>query len=225
MKLDKAIKTGMKVYKTLDKMSGSNKKDEMDSDEKRETAIQAVLLVLVSTIEKMREKIANIQITIKKKKNEDEDEFEERCQEKREEKIEKICGNTFIVYSHGIIKAVKETYNDYDGIIVSDMDILAYQDEICNPEIDAESIAKKITEDVEEENWENAVDYDTSVKRFRAAGLSVSSASHNIQSLPSIPSAQASSSSLGEASANKIAGGCTLLIFGIIAVLILWIIC
>ena len=215
MKLGKAIKTGMKVYKTLDKMSGGNKKEEMDRDEKRESAIQSTLTVLVSTIEKMREKIANIQITLKKKKNEDEEEFEERCQEKREEKIEKICGYTYIVYSHGIVKAVGDNSNNYDGILVSDMDILAYQDEICNSEIDANSIAQQIVDAVEDEDWDNAVDYDTGVKRFRPSGQSTASSSPSVQSSPT---------SSDEASANKIACGCTLFIFAAIAGLVMWVI-
>ena len=213
MKLGKAIKTGVSVYKTLDEMSCSKGKEEMNEEEKKRTAIQSTYEVLVSTIEKMREKIANIQINLKKRKDEDDDEFEERCQEKRQEKIEKICGNTFIVFRNGIIKAVGENSNDYDGTLVSELDILAYEDEICNPEIDAESIAKKITEDIEEENWSDAVDYDTSVKRFRASGQSSSSANTSIQS-----------SSASDASANKIACGCTLFIFAAIAGLVMWVI-
>ena len=213
MKLGKAIKTGMKVYKTLDKMSGSNKKEEMDRDEKRETAIHSTLSVLVSTIEKMREKIANLQINLKKRKDEDDDEFDERCQEKREEKIEKICGYTFIVFRGGVIKAVGENSNDYDGTLVSDMDILAYQDEICNTEIDANSIAQQIVDGIEDEDWDNAVDYDTGVKRFRPSGQSTASTNTIIQS-----------SSASDASANKIACGCTLFIFAAIAGLVMWVI-
>ena len=233
MKLGKAIKTGMKVYKTLDKMSGRNEENEMDTNEKRESAIHSTLMVLVSTIEKMREKIASLQITLKKKKNEDEEEFEERCQEKRDEKIEKICGYTYIVFRNGIIKAVGDNSYDYDGILVSDMDILAHLDEICNPEIDAGSVAQLIVDEVEDENWEHAVGYDTTVKRFKVSGVSANSTTPSkhalppipsVPSLPAVPGSQVSSTSSEEASANKIAFGCTLFIFVAIASIVLWLI-
>lgn len=248
MKLGKVVKTGITIYKTIDKATGGKESPRKESScvtksDRKKSAKLAALAVLEDVIVKMREQLASIQIDIQREGDEDEEDFQDRCEERREELAEEIMGNTSITFTNGVIEATPIDFNDYDGMLISDL--LDFSEEIQNTKMKSSTVAKKVLSTVEKEDYDDLLereeDYDvfsssidgeieehypiddkspksSSLKRQTSPAIASS------QSLPPTPNGQVSPTSSSEASANKIACGCTVLIFAVIAGLVMWVI-
>ncbi len=170
MKLSKAIKTGIKVAKVVDKYAGggksgrSKKSERVDDDTPNKTECKRVLKLaaleeLETLITTIRNEITQISVQLEQESDEDEEDFQERIKETKQEEIENICGKWCLCIKDMYVTTCTADDYTYDVILVSEGDIQDFYEDIANNKIKSLTIAKKIWSEYGSMAYDEAYDY------------------------------------------------------------------
>ena len=107
----------------------------------------------------IRSEISQISVQLEQEPDEDDEDFQERIEDTKKEKIEDICGKWCLCIKEMYVTTCSADDYTYDVILVSEGDVQDACEDIANNKIKPLTIAKKIWSECGSMAYDEAADY------------------------------------------------------------------